>query len=643
MQKILAAYSNIRLLAFGMALIVCVHASRANGQEHSRSDVAAPSITATADGEQITLNLPGNVPLVMVQGCPNELTTASAKQASVLDPGRCFTARDALTYRQWNAVMPRPRPADSSVLNAVMNADEPILGLSFDDVAGEKGFIRRLEAYREKFASDWPLQFAVGPDLSSNGFRLVATTAGVKKTLRPVSDAACGFVGAQSFACGQTTTASLTGLDCTLVDGSYADIYSFQGTSGDVVTIDLTSTAFDTYLILWNPSGTKVDEDDDGGTGTNSQLVFTLTSTGTWYIGANSLLVGDTGSYTLKLACNAGNQCPVATISCGAQFSASLATSDCMLGDGSYADLYQFAGTAGQFVTIDLSSSLFDTYLILKDPDGFVASSDDDGGTGTNSRIAYTLTKSGNWVTVANSLLSGITGSYNLNLACSTGSGACSYSIGSSSASFSSPGGSGSVQISGSPGGCTGSWGSQSNVSWITITGGGSGSGSGSFTLSYSVGANSSSSSRTGTITIAGNTLTVTQLGSGSTSCVPSSTRACLLNGRFSATLRFRSGFDNSPADQTASVKSVTGFANPTSETVFFYFNSADNIEFLLKMLDQGNTDSSNRPTIAVLFGTATPLRVELTITDTRTAVTRTFTSEFGGMRGTTDFTAFLK
>jgi hypothetical protein len=117
----------------------------------------------------------------------------------------------------------------------------------------------------------------------------------------------------------------------------------------------------------------------------------------------------------------------------------------------------------------------------------------------------------------------------------------------------------------------------------------------------------------------------------------------CLLNGRFSATLRYRAGFDNNPADQNAQVKAVTGFANPNFETAFFYFNSDTNIEVLLKMLDQGNTDSQQRPTIAVLFGTATPLRAELTITDTATGATRTFSSDFGAMRGTTDFTAFLK
>lgn len=125
--------------------------------------------------------------------------------------------------------------------------------------------------------------------------------------------------------------------------------------------------------------------------------------------------------------------------------------------------------------------------------------------------------------------------------------------------------------------------------------------------------------------------------------CVEDSTTACLLGGRFKATVRFRAGFDNLPADTSALRKPVTGFANPFFETVFFYFNSVDNIEILLKMLDQGNTNAQGQPTIAVLLGSATPLRTEVTIVDTQTGASRTFTSEFNSMRGSTDFTAFVK
>lgn len=125
--------------------------------------------------------------------------------------------------------------------------------------------------------------------------------------------------------------------------------------------------------------------------------------------------------------------------------------------------------------------------------------------------------------------------------------------------------------------------------------------------------------------------------------CVANSTTACMLNGRFKTTVRYRGAFDNGAANLDAAVKAVTGFADPGFETAFFFFNSPANIEMLVKILDQGNTDAQGRPTIAVLFGSATPLRIELEITDTQNGAVKRYQSEFGQSRGAADFTAFLK
>lgn len=126
-------------------------------------------------------------------------------------------------------------------------------------------------------------------------------------------------------------------------------------------------------------------------------------------------------------------------------------------------------------------------------------------------------------------------------------------------------------------------------------------------------------------------------------SCSESSTTACMLSGRFRVSVRYRGAFDNNAPNTGALRKSVVGFANPAYETAFFYFNDSNNIEMMVKMLDQGNTNSGGQRTIAVLFGSATPLRIEVTITDTQTGATKTYNSFFNEMKGTTDFTAFVK
>lgn len=100
---------------------------------------------------------------------------------------------------------------------------------------------------------------------------------------------------------------------------------------------------------------------------------------------------------------------------------------------------------------------------------------------------------------------------------------------------------------------------------------------------------------------------------SGASVCVQDNTTACLLNGRFRATVRVRGAFDNLPADKTAFRKPVTGFANASFETVFFYFNSPDNIEILLKMLDQGQHRQPGPPHHrgAVRLGDSAPCRAD--------------------------------
>lgn len=116
-----------------------------------------------------------------------------------------------------------------------------------------------------------------------------------------------------------------------------------------------------------------------------------------------------------------------------------------------------------------------------------------------------------------------------------------------------------------------------------------------------------------------------------------------LLLGRFHATVRYRGAFDAGDVDTDAHVKSVRGFADTHFQTVFFTFNSQANIEVMVKMLDQGNTDAEGNPTVAVLIGTATPLAVEVTITDTKTGATRIYSSAFGSMRGAVDWAAFRR
>jgi hypothetical protein len=109
-------------------------------------------------------------------------------------------------------------------------------------------------------------------------------------------------IAVNALACG-ANAATLTASDCASFDGSYYQLWTFSGTSGDTVTIEMASTSFDAFLALLDPNGVPlIDNDDVSSTNTNARVTFTLTSTGTWTVVANSLKASQSGAYTLTLS-----------------------------------------------------------------------------------------------------------------------------------------------------------------------------------------------------------------------------------------------------------------------------------------------------------------------------------------------------
>ena len=106
--------------------------------------------------------------------------------------------------------------------------------------------------------------------------------------------------------CGLGARSSLITTDCALDDGTFVDFWIFDGTAGGMVTVQMKSVAFDTFLFLLDPTAQVVAVDDDGGDGTNSQITFAFDATGEWTIAANNLfaLSEDPGIYALELSCH---------------------------------------------------------------------------------------------------------------------------------------------------------------------------------------------------------------------------------------------------------------------------------------------------------------------------------------------------
>lgn len=135
-----------------------------------------------------------------------------------------------------------------------------------------------------------------------------------------------------SIAQGESVSGSLGARDCMRDDDSYARYYRLVLPARDSVTITMTSSAFDAFLVLQDSRGATVDTDDDGADGTNARIERTLAA-GTYYVIANSLSSGGTGAFRLqvsspRLARPAGTSTTTTAGALGAGASASTQTID---------------------------------------------------------------------------------------------------------------------------------------------------------------------------------------------------------------------------------------------------------------------------------------------------------------------------
>jgi hypothetical protein len=225
----------------------------------------------------------------------------------------------------------------------------------------------------------------------------------------------------QQIPIGTSVTGQIQLSDPVMADQTHYKLFTFMGTAGQTVQIDLLSADFDAYLYLKDQSGQTLAHDDDGGGGHNARIIQSLPYTGMYQIYANTVGRTETGAFTLQLRASdmqamaqpvgMAQQIPI-----GTSVSGQLMASDPTLTDGSHYKLFTFVGTAGQTVQIDLMSSAFDSYLYLRDQNGRPIAHDDDGGGGLNARIIQQLPYTGTYQIVANTLASGQFGAFTLQL-----------------------------------------------------------------------------------------------------------------------------------------------------------------------------------------------------------------------------------
>ena len=183
--------------------------------------------------------------------------------------------------------------------------------------------------------------------------------------------------------------------------------FTFSASAGDVINVYLTSDDFDTYISILDSNEDELIRNDDLAIDTNSGIEgFTIPSTGSYVLRVNSFggVVGiNPGEGEFELSLSTGSA-PVAMMTPTPTPAAPPPTttptpppppvsSEMEYGDvvesrlNTSAAQYTFEGSAGDIITITLTSNDFDTYLLLYDEDGNEIQRDDDSAGDLNSRI----------------------------------------------------------------------------------------------------------------------------------------------------------------------------------------------------------------------------------------------------------------
>lgn len=197
---------------------------------------------------------------------------------------------------------------------------------------------------------------------------------------------------------GQTVEAALGG------NAPTPRVYRLRLEAGQFLTATMDSVGGDGLdpLLELRPADASADSsplarDDDGGEGNNARLTYAATQSGDYHLFARSLSDRGEGRFRLATSVTTARPKPVVELAPGRpeRHALTLATS-ARLGapsvqPGRPVHAYRLAGRAGQAWTLDLRSDAFDALLEVVGDTSVgrsVIARDDDGGEGTNARLA---------------------------------------------------------------------------------------------------------------------------------------------------------------------------------------------------------------------------------------------------------------
>lgn len=245
------------------------------------------------------------------------------------------------------------------------------------------------------------------------------------KPLKRVTRQADGCV-ATPIACNTTSRGRLSAGDCTSEDGTYFDLYQFNGsvdTFVEVLVRPLSPTMTNPGNHLIGPPGSDVLTPIVAG-GREAESRYILPGSGTWGIAAFTLDLFGSGEYAIDLRCRAGRStsrdCVSQPIQCGQLYVWSLTAESCRFSnaDKAFASL-EFTGAPGYPATGYMESAQFSPNVVFwsESLGNYVSGGIRISNSATETR--YFIPDSGRYSLVASSVEAQRGGEFGLALQCS--------------------------------------------------------------------------------------------------------------------------------------------------------------------------------------------------------------------------------
>ena len=236
---------------------------------------------------------------------------------------------------------------------------------------------------------------------------------------------------------GASLNGALTPGDARLNSGEFMDVYELEGRRGDRLTVLMSSTDLDAYLMIDGPGGFSHQNDDAEMGSLDSRLDVRLPVSGRYRIVATSYAPGETGRYRISVEDSGQawdryedygrgdrgrgdrgrSDMGGGEVRPGQSVSGMLGRGDDQLNSGEYRDSWTLSGRRGERVTVRMSSSDFDAYLMARGL-GLSEDNDDDPTRrgGRDSRLEITFPSDGEIIISATSYAPGETGRYTLSV-----------------------------------------------------------------------------------------------------------------------------------------------------------------------------------------------------------------------------------